>query len=143
MKLCTTCNTEKPLSEFYPRHTQRGYYSNCKNCSKAAQKIWRVNNRDKMRLISRRAYHRTRIKVLTHYSDGSPKCKWCGETDIVCLSIDHIKGGGTQHRKALGKVGTGLYQWFLAMKYPKGFQVLYMNCQFRKRMKNKETSTID
>jgi hypothetical protein len=46
------------------------------------------------------------------------------------LSIDHVDGGGYQHRKQLKD--DGLYRWLKRNKYPTGFQVLCMNCNVAK-----------
>jgi hypothetical protein len=78
---------------------------------------------------------------LGHYSDGLLKCHCCGYDNVVALSIDHINGGGTQHRKSLpSSSSTALYSWLKRSGYPKGYQVLCMNCQFVKREKNGECS---
>ena len=59
---------------------------------------------------------------------GGQKCSCCGETEWKFLCIDHVFGGGFEHRK---EVGT-LYQWLKRMKYPTGFQVLCWNCNHAK-----------
>ncbi len=79
---------------------------------------------------------RLKIRVIRHYSHGEMKCKHCGYSDIRALSIDHIGGGGCAHRKQIGK--RAIYQWLKDSKYPDGFQVLCMNCQFIKRFEMKE-----
>jgi hypothetical protein len=53
-------------------------------------------------------------------------------SDIRCLTIDHINGGGRQERKKLKKVGVTFYHWLQKQGYPEGYQVLCMNCQFIK-----------
>lgn len=76
-----------------------------------------------------------KAEVLTHYGNGKLQCILCGEGDIVVLSIDHIRGGGLQHRIALGMRGSGtrFYKWLKANNFPTGFRTLCMNCQFRER----------
>jgi hypothetical protein len=57
-----------------------------------------------------------------------PQCKCC-KTDILeFLSIDHINGGGIQHRKLIGGNGAGFYRWLIKNNFPEGFRVLCMNC---------------
>lgn len=81
-----------------------------------------------------------KIEVLSHYSGNPPKCANCGESEIIVLSIDHINGDGSAHRKELRfKLGSTLYRWLKKNNYPAGFQVLCMNCQYRKRWKYHET----
>ena len=69
-------------------------------------KKWRSLNRAKNKTQSKlrmRAYtNRIRLKVLAHYSNGTPKCSSCGIEDIRVLSIDHINGKGNEHRLKLG-----------------------------------------
>lgn len=66
-----------------------------------------------------------RLEVLTHYSGGTPRCACCGVEDLEFLSIDHINGGGYQHRK---EVGSSFYVWLRRHGFPEGYRVLCMNC---------------
>ena len=87
----------------------------------------RVKQQDKCR--------RDKLKniILTYYSDVDyPCCKDCSESDIRCLSIDHINGGGTQHRKITGG-GHKFYQWLKKNNFPEGYDTVCMNCNFRRR----------
>lgn len=77
-------------------------------------------------------------EVFTHYCEGEPKCQKCGFSDIRALTIDHKNGDGAKHRKDLK--ACKLYPWLKRNKYPEGFQVLCMNCQFIKKFENKEHS---
>lgn len=83
---------------------------------------------------------RRKYLVLKHYGNGKVACVNCGFSDIDALSIDHIEGGGTAHKKHLRALGNSLYTWLLKNNYPKGFQTLCMNCQWLKRAKNNEMS---
>jgi hypothetical protein len=74
-----------------------------------------------------------KILVLTHYGNSKCACVHCGYTDIRALSIDHIKGGGTQHCISLNKHGDGFYLWLVRQGFPEGYQTLCMNCQWVKR----------
>lgn len=79
-----------------------------------------------------RARHNTKLReeVLTHYGNGQLTCVLCGERRLLCLSIDHLNGGGNKHRKALGlRAGIPFYQWLRKQGYPLGFRTLCMNCQ--------------
>lgn len=56
------------------------------------------------------------------------KCACCGENHYEFMAIDHINGGGKQHRKEVGQ-GLQLYRWLKRQGYPKkGFRVLCHNC---------------
>ncbi len=67
-------------------------------------------------------YQRLRLKAIEHYGG---KCACCGEKRNEFLGIDHIDGGGTNHRKEL-KVS--IYRYLSRNNYPKGFRVLCHNC---------------
>ena len=80
-------------------------------------------------------YLKKKVEILSHYSDGTIKCAHCGFDDIRALSIDHIDGGGAPHRKM---TGNDIYGWLKRNGFPKGYQVLCMNCQLIKRQVNRE-----
>jgi hypothetical protein len=75
----------------------------------------------------KRKRYRRKYHILSHYSNGTLACACCGEDHIEFLAIDHIEGGGTQHRKALG-VGDRFYLWLMREDYPSGYRVLCHNC---------------
>jgi hypothetical protein len=59
---------------------------------------------------------------------GGPVCRCCGEHRLEFLSIDHINGVRLPNDPGVG--GHPLYRWLKKNKYPKGFRVLCMNCNF-------------
>jgi hypothetical protein len=68
---------------------------------------------------------------LKKYGGDPPSCACCGETQTAFLCLDHIDGGGNQHRKSLPP-GTNIYTWVKKNDYPKLFQVLCHNCNMSK-----------
>jgi hypothetical protein len=102
------------------------------------------NNREKLLIGQRKRQHNHKIKVISHYSNGTMECaNPFGEhkepyKTMDALSIDHINGGGTKHRLNRMYGHSGSYYWYIKNNYPEGFQVLCMNCQFIKRIKNNE-----
>lgn len=88
---------------------------------------------------SYRPVHRQKLKeaAIRHYSPEM-NCVRCGFGDIRALSMDHINGGGGQHRRSIRKYGYGIYDWVIKNHFPPGFQVLCMNCQFIKRYEKRE-----
>lgn len=87
------------------------------------------------RTIKVRPYAKNRNfthKIAAFAAYGGVVCKCCGESNHECLSVDHIDGGGTAHRKELN--GTPIYMWLRKNNYPSGFQVLCMNCNCSKRI---------
>ncbi len=71
-------------------------------------------------------YKRRRRQLVYDYYGG--KCACCGETQFEFLSIDHIHGGGTKHRKEENIRGASVIDWLLRNGLPEGFQVLCHNC---------------
>lgn len=141
---CSKCGQDKSSSDFYKCDNRH-----CKECHKGLSREYYLKNRKKIlenhkrnqrknwdeHLKKCREYrYRLRMKVLIHYGGNPPKCscRGCNETKIKFLTIDHIEGGGTQHRKqlSLGNLGRGriLYQWLKNNNFPEGYQVLCYNC---------------
>lgn len=106
------------------------------------QRKWKLANREKVLAMERARYHaqteeqkakkvalnkqrriRLRLAALEHYGG---KCACCGEDTEQFLCIDHIGGGGNQHRKTLTTKSIG--EWLYVNDYPEGFQVLCHNC---------------
>jgi len=155
MKRCTTCKELRELSEFHKdkRHKdgleascklcaaeyQRRHYQAHKEQKKAYSLAHREERRESAKIRSQQYAKRTKEDILGHYGGGAPICITCGESRLDCLSIDHINGNGSKHRKELGLVGQGFYRWLKQEAYPEGYQTLCMNCQFVKRVKNKES----
>lgn len=84
---------------------------------------------------NRRARLNLKLRVFAHYG---LKCVRCGFTDVRALSIDHVNGGGCAHRQQIGKHGTGFYQWLVRNGFPDGYQTLCMNCQYIKKLEERE-----
>lgn len=99
-----------------------------------------ISNRKKTE--SQRSHNREymlkrKTAVFKHYSHGSFCCAQCGFSDIRALSVDHIEGGGRQHRR---EINQPIYHWLFKNGFPEGYQILCMNCQFIKRTENNECS---
>jgi hypothetical protein len=148
MKRCPKCGETKPLTEFYERKKYRWeserYQSYCKECVLKRTKDWYDNKGGREVCLSREKLNREknpaifkerhksyiwRIKIEALNAYGG-KCKCCGEKEPKFLAIDHIDGGGNEHRKTIK--GTIIYLWLKQHSYPKGFQVLCHNCNMAK-----------
>lgn len=57
------------------------------------------------------------------------KCICCGESNLGFLTLDHVNGGGTAHRKAYSSHGR-LYANVRKLGFPNDFQILCMNCNW-------------
>lgn len=112
--LCTDCGLVPPRSDG----------TKCQSCSD----IQRTKD------IAYRLAIKT--EVLDHYGG---ECHECHESCLTFLSIDHIDGGGRQHRNELG-IGRGhqFYLWLRKNQYPTNFRTLCFNCNCRRT-----STTID
>lgn len=135
-KTCHNCG-----KEFFVERTKNGTKF-CKDCiKKHRRKMMRKYalkhyNLHKERVTSLQRISRENLKfsVLAIYSEGNPKCACCGESHMEFLSIDHIYGGGNQHRKKIGRYGGyQFYVWLARNNFPEEYQSMCMNCQCAKR----------
>jgi len=102
-------------------------------------KEWYSKNKPQLLLELRDKKWTLKREVVTHYGNGKCACVQCGFDDIRALSIDHIAGGGANHRRQAGnKGGATFYRWLRKNGYPPEYQTLCMNCQFIKRIVNRE-----
>jgi hypothetical protein len=79
-----------------------------------------------MRERSLRAHRAVKLAAFDAY--GGRFCQCCGESHLEFLSIDHIDGKRLPDDPRAG--GSQLYFWLKKKKYPSGFRVLCMNCNF-------------
>ena len=150
MKTCIWCKKNKDISEFGKSSLHKeGINRRCKECERKKGKKFYWNNLEKCRKKSLIyiAGHKEELKkknkeredknkdrIFQYY--GGYKCACCGETIKKFLTIDHINGGGTKHRREINGGGRTTYRWIIKNNLPKGFQVLCMNCNFGKGQNN-------
>ena len=141
-KTCIDCGVHLVFNENW-FHYHVAY--RCRKCLRAQKrKHYWEGQRDRKLLSGRIKYVQFKIEVLSHYSTNPPICAMCDEDDIRVLSIDHIKDDGAEHRRKLKKSpGANFYRWLRKNNYPPGYQVLCMNCQYRKRWKNNEIREVN
>lgn len=87
--------------------------------------------RDRIRKLVRNHMRNRRLKVVSHYSGGSPRCAVCGESEYGFLAIDHVASDGADHRRG-DRSAARLDSWLLSHGLPEGFQVLCYNCNWKK-----------
>lgn len=102
-------NKEKILE--WQKVYQKKYYSNNPKKHQARNKLIRDN---------------IKYKVFSYYGLS---CAWCGQTNQILLTIDHIKNDGSKHRK---EIGSTIYRWLIRNNMPEGFQTLCYNCNSAK-----------
>jgi hypothetical protein len=102
-------------------------------------KNYKTKNKEKIRIQGKIYRENVKLKILVYYSKTDPP--QCADphhthdvpfTDIRALTIDHINGGGSEHRREMRKKGNTFYNWLKKNYYPNGYQCLCVNCQFIK-----------
>ena len=91
-------------------------------------KRYREKYPDRVKESARKLNEKLRLDALVQYGG---MCTCCGFSDLkrklhgkTFLEIDHIQGGGRQHRKEVGNI----YQWLKNNNYPDGYRVLCRGC---------------
>lgn len=95
----------------------------CHNCNTRKQAELRGPVKDSP---SARHWAKARIEVLRRYSGDVVSCALCTESDLVVLTVDHVEGGGNEHRRSLASPSR-LYSWLRRSGFPQGFRVLCQN----------------
>lgn len=111
------------------KNKRKTYYQENKERLTEYYRQYRQKHREKISERRKEWNRQAREQCIIAY--GGWKCACCGETIQQFLTIDHINNDGNEHRK---EIGNHLYGWLINNAFPKGFQVLCMNCNFGKRL---------
>jgi hypothetical protein len=131
-KRCWKCLQPRAVTEFHLQPSAvDGRSPWCRYCVSRYDEQYHQRNRDK-HLARMRIYNaHIRALVFNHYGHV---CACCG-TDKK-LQIDHINGGGAQHRLELfgdpRSGGDKFYCWLLNNGFPDGYQPLCRPCNTSK-----------
>jgi hypothetical protein len=90
---------------------------------KATNKRYQEKHLEVYREGNKKHRRKNRQAAIDHYGG---KCACCGEDRFEFLAINHIEGGGHQHRKTIK--GIKIEEWLKKNNYPSGFNVLCHNC---------------
>ena len=75
------------------------------------------------------------LKNAAFHAYGGYVCNCCGLKYKSALELDHVNGGGNEHRQSNGGNNTGVYRWLKDNNYPKGMmQVLCASCNKAKHL---------
>jgi len=125
---------EKNKDEINRKRRERSKIPEVKERIRKQDKKWRENHKEKIIKINKISGKKYRDKnrelVFNHYGR---QCACCGEKEIKFLSIDHIDGKGTKHRK---EIKCRIYGWLVKNNFPKGFQTLCFNCNWGRYRNN-------
>ena|SRR3990167_7974250 len=128
-KLCNNARSREHRSQnlHQRKATWKVYYATNRERLKQSSKAWRDSNLEIAKATQRARRQRLRMAALNRYSHNDPKCVCCLEKRLEFLAIDHIAGGGNEHRREVGE-GANFFVWLRDNNYPEGFRVLCYNC---------------
>jgi len=92
------------------------------------RKMYHGQNREKENRQMRQHAMDEKMQVIGHYGG---KCACCGERRVEFLTVDHMAGGGSQHRKI---IGGKIHRWLIKNGFPGEFQILCFNCNSAKAL---------
>ena len=136
-RTCVRCGESRPTDHFTANKSATRGSNVCRPCKRLKDAAYRDANREKVRAIGRQyvAKHKERLSaygrqhrqslrdaVLRAYGDA---CACCGERRREFLTLDHIAGGGRQHKRA---TSSHIYRDLRNRGFPPGFRVLCWNC---------------
>jgi hypothetical protein len=111
---------------------RRDYYDRNTEIVKQRAKKWQQNNKERVSVNRKNRFDKLRQDVLTEYGG---KCSCCHIANPVFLTIDHINGGGNEHRRNIGANNSRrFYRWLQLNSYPESFQLLCWNCNYAKHL---------
>jgi hypothetical protein len=136
LKHCIKCNVELTKENWPQCLWNRSNYI-CTPCFRAYGKRYHktdpeYNNKQRNRTRMRRS------AVIFHYGN---QCIQCGEDDYTKLTIDHVNGGGSAHRREINgaRITDHLYNNLIDKD---GYQVLCYNCNCSKNVVYKDQYSL-
>ena len=123
---CTKCATKQVdyARQRYKRRKELGVCYQCGVQPSSGERTTCDDCAEKQSNRSKRRWQRLRKQAMDAY--GGPRCSGCEEDDPEVLEIDHINGGGNEHRREIGQ--SNIYLWLRENGYPEGFRVLCPTC---------------
>ena len=100
---------------------------------KIHKRAYYFKNKDEWRQKKRARVLQLKTEIIQHYSKNTMICANCGLADLKNLTVDHINGGGENHRRRSGlSGGHSFYVWLKRLNFPPGFQILCFACNMAK-----------
>jgi hypothetical protein len=140
MKICTKCNVMKDEDQFFRRSDTGKSMAWCKDCRNTHRGTTRHKYRSSTLLAKKRWYAKHADKINNHkkskraanksivYSHYGEACAICSESINEFLTIDHVSGGGRQHRR---QISSRIYEWLILNRFPSEFRILCRNCNVK------------
>lgn len=129
---CSTCDHILTDDNWSPCLKRKNRYT-CKQCvSKRAKEKYTPKHSKKNKIRNKNKRRTIKLEVLKYYGN---KCVLCCESNPLLLSLDHINGGGSKHRKEIlgTNSGSAFYAWVLKNK-PDNLRILCFNCNCKINM---------
>ena len=117
---------EKNRRKERDREYSKNYKNNHKEETLARAKVYRVKNKEKNNIYSKKHSAEIRINFIEMYGG---KCECCGEAQVEFLTLDHMDYSS----KEKGETGTTAYMKALKEHRPDLYQVLCWNCNCARR----------
>lgn len=138
IKTCSRCGVVKTFSEYSPRPRKNGTMGVRGVCRECERHRWKELRKNPEIIAQRKEYNRQRnaqmrVQIFSHYG---AICVCCGINEPAFLTIDHINGGGSAHRRIVGS-GVAFKKWIIDNGFPDGFQILCYNCNLAKKDNDK------
>ena len=118
---CTDCSQHASavtIAKYYNRKSSKL----CVGCGKPSTTFRCSNCAEIHKKRSKEQWKNNRLIIINHYGG---KCNCCGESNPAFLEIDHIHGGGGQHRKI---IGGHITSWVIQNNFPDTLRLLCANC---------------
>ena len=135
-RFCELCR--RSARREYVHQYRKIYYTLNIEKLKASSRLWESRNPERCRRFKREhAARKARIvktQVIGFYSNGAFACVCCGQSERDFLTLDHIDGDGNKITREQGipRAGTSLYMWLFRNGFPKGYQIVCVNCNMSK-----------
>ena len=116
--ICIDCKRKKEVEYYHKCYKKQRSKQNKKRYRKFTEEIKAHN-----KIITKLRQQKLRDMALTAYGN---KCVCCEEDKKEFLCVDHVNGGGNQHRKL---INGSFFLYLFRMNYPKKeFRILCQNC---------------
>lgn len=121
LKKCNTCRErEKNWATKFPEKKAASQ----QNYMNGMSPVVKINRREYQNTIQRNNIKSYQNRVFDHYGRS---CECCQESNVEVLTIDHVNGGGSKHRK---EIKMSIYAWLVKNSFPAGFRTLCILCNW-------------
>lgn len=130
MRVCTICNIEKPLSEFYKYKTRSGYRPDCRDCRNSWTREY--NKRPDSKIRRNKKGNKWAQKNVSSWVGFIPKetnCQVCGEK--IYFSNKNIKTAiHFDHKSEECSIKGSPTQWLLKHHLNEKNKEIWIECNF-------------